>query len=127
MAALADYAENALLNHVLGTAAMTSPTVYVALYTVAPTDSTSGTEVSAGGYARQTIAFASASAGSAANSGTVTFGPASADWGTVVAVALLDASTAGNMLFYGTLSVSRSVLSGDRVTIDPGDITCTLD
>lgn len=124
--ALTDYAENALLDHLLGTASMTSPSCYLALYTVAPTDSTTGTEVSGTGYARQLTAFDAASGGTAVNTNTETFGPAGSDWGTVVACAVLDASTGGNMLFYATLGTSRTVLTGDTVNVDPGDLSLTL-
>jgi alkylation response protein AidB-like acyl-CoA dehydrogenase len=54
---LSNYAENKVLDHVLGTTSYTKPTTYVALYTVAPTDSTAGTEVTGGSYARLAGAF----------------------------------------------------------------------
>ena len=48
--AFTDYLENKLLAHTFSNTAYTSPsTVYVALYTVAPTDSSAGTEVTGGG------------------------------------------------------------------------------
>ena len=53
MAAFSDYLENKVLGHVFGGTAYTAPsTLYVALYTVAPSDTGGGTEVSGGGYAR---------------------------------------------------------------------------
>ena len=56
--AFTDYLENKLLAHTFSNTAYTSPsTVYVALYTVAPTDSSVGTEVTGGGYARQSASF----------------------------------------------------------------------
>ena len=58
MAAFSDYLENKVLGHVFGGTAYTAPTtLYVALYTVAPSDTGGGTEVSGGGYARQTSTF----------------------------------------------------------------------
>ena len=56
--AFTDYLENKLLAHTFSNTAYTSPgTVYVALYTVAPTDSSVGTEVTGGGYVRQSASF----------------------------------------------------------------------
>ena len=52
MAAFSDYLENKVLGHVFGGTAYTAPTtLYVALYTVAPSDTGGGTEVSGGAYA----------------------------------------------------------------------------
>ena len=58
MAGFSDFLETKVLDHVFGGTAYTAPTtLYVALYTAAPTDSGGGTEVSGGAYARQTAAF----------------------------------------------------------------------
>ena len=55
MSGFSDYLEDKVLDHVFGGNAYTAPTtLYVALYTVAPSDTGGGTEVSGGGYARQT-------------------------------------------------------------------------
>jgi hypothetical protein len=68
-------------------------------------------EVSTGGtanYGRQTISFGSASGGSASNSGTVTFSAATSNWGTITHVAVMDASTSGNVLFWGAVTTSKN-------------------
>ena len=58
MSGFSDYLEDKVLDHVFGGNAFTAPTtLYVALYTVAPSDTGGGTEVSGGAYARQTGAF----------------------------------------------------------------------
>jgi hypothetical protein len=60
MAALSDHAEALLLDWLMTTGTATRPTNwYVALYTLAPSDSGGGTEVSGGGYARQAVIFPS--------------------------------------------------------------------
>ena len=52
MAGFSDYLEDKVLDHVFGGNAYTAPgTLYVALYTVAPTDTGGGTEVTGGSYA----------------------------------------------------------------------------
>lgn len=126
---LSNYAENKVLDHVMGKTAFTMPTAYLALYTVAPSDSAAGTEVSGGSYARQAIAanMAAASAGSMANSAQIAFPAATANWGTVVAFAIMDAASAGNMLWWGDLSASKTVNSGDTLVFNTGQLTLTLD
>lgn len=96
-----NYLRNKILDHELGTAAFTKPTaVYVALFTVIPTKTTTGTEVTGGSYARQAMAFKAAVNGATENSAEVTFPTATANWGNIVAVGLLDAATAGNLLMF---------------------------
>lgn len=118
MAAKTDYLANALLNHVVRNIAFTSPTaVFVALYTVAPTASTAGTEVSGGSYARQPIAFAAPSTGDTQNPSLVTFPMATALWGSVVAMGVLDALSGGNLLYFGPLVTPKTVATNDTFTL----------
>jgi|688.fasta_scaffold136286_4 hypothetical protein len=121
---LSNYLENKVLDHILGTTSYTMPTVYLALYTVAPTDSTSGTEVSGGSYARKAVSFNASSSGTATNSANVDF--TGMPTATVVAVAVCDALTSGNILVYGSLTSSRSVTSGDTLRIASGDLSISL-
>ena len=127
MAAISNYLENELLDHVLKNAAYTSPTtVYLALYTSNPTDADSGTAVSGGSYARQAITFGSvASGGTISNTGDLTF--ASMPAATVSHVGIHDHLTAGNLLFHGALSSSKSVDAGDTFKISIGDLDISLD
>lgn len=128
--AMTDFLASALLNGTLRNIAYTpAVTVYLGLYTVMPTDSTAGTEVAGGAYARQAIAFG-APAGSpraSSNSGTVTFPTATANWGTVVGVGIFDASTAGNLLLYGTLTANQTVNSGGSISFSAGQVPVTFD
>jgi hypothetical protein len=121
---LSNYLENKVLDHILGTTSYTMPTVYLALYTVAPTDSTSGTEVSGGSYERKAVSFNASSSGTATNSANVDF--TGMPTATVVAVAVCDALTSGNILVYGSLTSSRSVTSGDTLRIASGDLSISL-
>lgn len=122
---LSNYAANGFLDRMFRNQAFTISANAVALYTVAPTDSTSGTEVTnAGSYARVTVniqggaspAWSAVSAGSLANANTVTFTAATGSWGTVVAAAIADSAThgAGNILWYNTVT-NQAVASGDTV------------
>jgi len=128
-----DFLENELLDHVLGNAAYSAPaTVYVALYTVAPTDAGGGTEVSGGDYARVAVTnndtnFPAASSGAKANGTEITFPTATASWGEVVAFAILDASSGGNFLYWGDLTVAKTIGSGDTAKFAVGDLDVTED
>lgn len=126
--AFSDYLEAALLNATLRNLAYTSPvTVYLALFTVAPTDAGGGTEVSGGGYARQAIAFNAPSGGTCTNSADVNFPQATADWGSIVAFGIFDAATLGNLLYYGNFNVAKTVLTGDYFAVPAGQLSITLD
>ena len=125
--AFTNYLETKLLEHTFSNTAYTSPgTVYVALYTVAPTDSTTGTEVSGGGYARQSAGFTT-SGNEATNTAAVEFPTATAAYGTVVAVAVLDQASSGNMLAYASLTANKTIGIGDVFRIPAGDLDITLD
>jgi hypothetical protein len=122
---LSNYAENKVLDHVLGTTAYTKPTTYVALYTVAPTDSSAGTEVTGGSYARLAGAFDAATGGASSNSGNLDFTGMPAC--TVVAIGVLDNSTGGNLLIHGTLTANKVLDAGDTLRVAQGDLDITID
>ena len=129
MSGYSDYLEDKVLDHVFGGNAFTAPTtLYVALYTVAPSDTGGGTEVSGGAYARQTGAFTVSGTNptTATNSAAIEYPTATADYGTVVAVGILDASSSGNLLAYSTLDASKVVSSGDVFRFNAGDLDITL-
>jgi hypothetical protein len=135
MGSFADYLENALLNHVFGTGEGKSltyaqPDKYIALCTVAVTDTATGstiTEPSSPSYARKIMAtWDAAAAGATENTNVITFAQATASWGTILDFAICDASTAGNCLAYGSLTISKSVASGDTPKFATGDLDVTL-
>ena len=129
MAAFSDYLENKVLGHVFGGTAYTAPTtLYVALYTVAPSDTGGGTEVSGGAYARQTATFTVSGTNptTASNTAAIEYPTATANYGTVVAVGVFDALTSGNLLAYSTLTTSKTIDSGDVFRINAGNLDITL-
>jgi len=133
MSAASDYLENEVLDHVLGQGArdFTSPTnLYIGLFTsdggLESNTSGSWTEVSGGSYAREAVAFDAAASGSTSNTSTVTFTTATANWGTITHVAVMDASTAGNVLFHGAVTTSKTIETGDTFQISAGNLTVTL-
>ncbi len=143
MSQLSDYLENKLIDQIFR--AQTAPStgsIYVALFTAAPSDSGGGTEVSTNAYARVLITSSLAnwagtqSAGSTvASSGTggvtsnnaiVTFPtPTSTGWGLVTHFGLFDAATTGNLLVWGSLTSSKTINGGDAVTFPIAAITVT--
>ena len=118
---------NKLANATLRNTSYTSPAlVYVALYSTAPTATTSGTELTGNGYARQLTTFSAPAAGAASSNVTVTFGAASGNnWPTVVAVGIVDASTSGNLMYYSNIS-GRNIKMGDSLTFDSSAITIDI-
>lgn len=145
MAAMSDYLENKLIDWLLRGQAFTPPTsVYVALFTSAPSDAGGGTEVSGGSYARQAVACSSAAfaatqapgstaatstgtSGTTSNNAAVTFPTPTAAWGTITHVALFDAASGGNLLFSGALGASQVVGIGNTVSFAPALLTLQLD
>lgn len=122
---LSNFLENKVLDHILGTTSYTMPsTPHLALYTVAPTDSTSGTEVTGGSYARKPVTFNASSGGVATNSANVDF--TGMPTATVVAIAVCDSLSGGNILVYGTLTSNKSVTSGDTLRIASGDLSISI-
>ena len=88
MAGKSAYLEIKNLAHNLGKTAFTMPTVYIGLYTAAPTDSGGGTEVSGGSYARKVTAGAdwntpTGNPASTSNANALTFVTPSGSWGTI--------------------------------------------
>jgi hypothetical protein len=128
MAAISDFLENALINATLRNTTYTSPTdVYVGLFTTDPTDDGSGTEVSGGSYARTVATFAAPSDGSSSTNADVQFPQATGVWGTVTHFGIFDASTAGNLLYHGVLTASKTIETGDVFKIASGNLTVTLE
>ena len=140
MAAMSDFLENKMLDWLFrgqaigitgaSAAAGTGPTaLFVGLLTAAPTDSTTGTEVTGGAYARVSVSSAlanwagtqaaastvasSGATGTTSNNGVITFPAPTANWGVVTHFAIYDALTAGNLLIHGALTVSKTINNGD--------------
>lgn len=130
MSAMSDYLENKLIDQIFRGQVFAFPaTLYVALYTAPPSDAGGGTEVTGGGYARVAVTSALASwagtqaaASTAASSGTsgtttnnaaIAFPAPTANWGVCSHFAIYDAATGGNELFWGALTIAKTVNNGD--------------
>lgn len=129
MANISAYAQKLCLDFLLGSAPAAPGKCWVALALGTPT-SVNGTEVQpSSGYTRQTGLFgpAASPAGSMSNTAAMTFGPFSSS-AAIQGVDIYDTSafTAGNLLMYGTLSVARTVQTGDQIVFTAGALITTL-
>lgn len=117
--------ENQLLDALVGTSAYTVTTpIKLALMTANGNDSTPGTEVTGGSYARQTIAFDAASSGSISNNAAINF--TGMPTCTVVGIEIYDNAGSPKRLAYGPLTNSRSVTSGDTVQFAISAVSLSL-
>ena len=128
MAALSDYAENLLMDWLMTGGAATRPTAwYVGLHTGSPADDDSGAdEISGNGYSRQAIAVNASSGGTTSNNANITFTASGGDWGTISHISVYDASTAGNLLWHGAMSASKTIADGDTLQFNTGNIDLTI-
>ena len=128
MAELSTWMEDKIVNFMRAVAITGQAAVYVALFT-----SDAGleggvitSEVSGGSYARQLAGLSASADGVSANAADITFPTATASWGTVTHVALMDTVTAGNVVMHSALDVSKTVGSGDTFKINAGDLDVTV-
>lgn len=136
MGSFSDYAEAKILDQIFGGTAWTPPaTLYFALFTANPSDSGGGTEVTGGSYARAAVTnngtnftgHTGTSPTQTANSTAINFTTPTADWGTVTAMGVFDASTSGNLVAWAPLTTSKVIQNGDPVSFAIGAFVLTLD
>lgn len=144
MSAMTNFLENGLIDQIFR--AQTAPstgTLYVALYTVIPTDAGGGSEVAGFGYARVGVSSSlanwagtqspgstdpsSGTSGQTSNNVAITFPtPTGGGWGNVVGFAVHDSSVGGNMLLYGALTIPKTINEADTVSFPPGSLAVTF-
>lgn len=127
-----EYFMNQIMGNVFGT--KTSPTLpskyYIGLSKTEPTvagvctgePSTSGT-----GYSRVLLNNLSApSKGIIKNTSAISFNESILDWGVMKYYVVYDAQSGGNLLFFGDLSMQRTVEPNTVVTIKTGELSIEL-
>ena len=136
---LFSYYEGSILlrNLIGGYSSSNTSAVYFALSTTAPNpDGTNVTEPTIGAYARTgvynlTTSFFGAPTGSSptscANITQVNWPEATDSWGFITHWAAYDASTSGNMIYYGTLDNPQTITTGLRPVFGAGDLVFTID
>ena len=103
------YGDKLLQALYLNTSFTLPTTVYVALFTTEPMPANSGTEVSGGSYARQSVTFGTVASHQSQNTNTVTWPVATANWGAIPWIAFFDASTSGNLITYCPASATITI------------------
>lgn len=127
---ISNYLANILLDFAFRNQTFTQPTIYIALCTVDVLDSDTGssiTEPSGNNYARKAHAsWTVASGGATENNGDITFNTPSGSWGTITAMAILDAATVGNLLLYDNAITEQQPDNGDTVKFPSGDLDVSM-
>lgn len=137
MSAMSNYLENQMVDIIFRGQPWTPTTpasLYIALYTAAPSDSGGGTEIpSTNNYSRVGVtravgswAATNGTNGVTSNVSAITFPIPSGSWGTITHFAILDAATGGNFYFTGALTVSQTVNTGNTVSFAAGQLVITF-
>jgi hypothetical protein len=128
------YLSQKMLNFLFNGAAFSAPgTLYVALFTVAPTISTTGTEATGSGYTRLSVTsnstnwpVISGSTTTISNGVALTMATATGTWSSgsnMTDAGLWDAVSSGNLLYWGDLTVAKPVINGDTPSFAIGAFT----
>lgn len=126
------YGRNKILDDLTSVAPYTWPGLWLSLHTADPgLTGSHAAEIAAGvGYARLSLAglMGASSGGISVNTGLVTIGPATANWGTVIFLGIEDSSVigAGNMVVPGVPSIPRTINSGQPFQIPAGQLQIAL-
>lgn len=128
--AVSTYLAHKWLNHVLRNTSFTTPgtSIYVGLSTSQDADG-GGTPVSGNNFSRvQVTAWDAPSStnGATQNTGAITFATPSGSWGTPNSTDIWDASTSGNLLYFGSISGGGAIGSGDAVSFAAGALDITI-
>lgn len=139
MGSVTDTWEKKVLDYLFRDAALSlhATNWYVALFTTNPTDSTTGTEVTGGSYARVAVVrtgagwdAASGTTATTQNTGAITFPTATADWGMVTGFGLC-ISAAGalstDLVFWSALTANKMVSNGDTASYAAAALSITAD
>ena len=129
---LNDYLELKLLEEIVGKTAFVMPTAYIALSRADPGESGAGVDeptIGSLGYARIATTAANwgtAAAGAIANAQILSYAEATGSWGACTHWIAYDAATGGNPLFYGELTVPKTITTGDTASIAIGALSVTM-
>ena len=146
MAAMSDFLESGIIDHLLRTITFSKPSnISIALLTNhdanwaldAKTGVTIPAAANASAYARKSLSapadatwdLPGTGSPTTSNTAAIEFAAASGgDWGYVSGIAIVDSLTyaAGNVLFHGALTTPRIVTDGDTFKFNAGDIDITL-
>jgi hypothetical protein len=115
-----------------GTFATAPTSLICALSTADPLDDASGiAEPVAMGYSRETVDLGAASSVNGVGttvtgpSAAVVFGPATGDWGSIAYWALYE-NAGTNMLFHGSVTAAKTVVSGDSFVVNANSLSIII-
>lgn len=133
MAAFSNYLEDQITGWIAGTTFATAPTAtFVQLYNGDPTDTGSGGTAL---YSRVSVASGAGSwtrgtsgNGTITNASAITITSSATATASATFVSVWDASSSGNLLFYGALtpSAGKSIAVGDEVKFNVSALTLTV-
>lgn len=113
---MSDYLSNKIIDWLWRGQTFNYPsTLYMALNTSMPSNSSEGGEISAPEYSRATMNNSNWTApneGTISNSVALVYPVPASDWGNVVANSLYDAATSGNMLWWAAVESPRTIVNG---------------
>lgn len=134
---ISNYLANALLDFAFRNQAFSSPATWVCLVTATVSDSDTGSTITepSNGYNREQVnvnggaspTWDVAAGGLVDNTHLIQFDTPTGSWGTVVGVAICDASSAGNLLCYDNAMADQAISTDDDVEFPIGDLDITLD
>ena len=135
MSAMSNYLEGEIIKHIFRSDIFSKPTVLaMGLFTGSPTDANSAKEISGNGYGRAQLnpadanwAAPSSGSGLTSNLSAITFPTPTGSWGTITHFGIYDSPSAGNLLFWGPLTDSRTVTTGDSMSFTIGQLGITFD
>ena len=135
--------ETSVLNHIFANAAIsnigdasglpagTEGSLYIALFTATPSDSTAGTEATFGAYARQAVARTGTawtiSGNNCSNAAAVTFPECTSGSETINGFGIMTAITGGDLLYWAAVDTPRAVATGVTLEFAIGAIDVTED
>ena len=123
-AGVSNYTKNKIVDHTFRATAWTNPTTICVALLHAPATAASTRATSRAAASGTTSGASSGTAGTTSNAVQMTFGTPPTSGPTVVtALAILDSCTvgAGNVLFFSTLTASKTINNGDPAPIVPVD------
>jgi len=120
--------EQVVMNALVGQdAPLASTSMWLALFTAAPSDASGGTEATGGNYARKSSGAWTSGTALVANAATVTFATCTSTVGSVTHFALMTDSATGFMVGWATLSAARDLATNDVAAFEVGSLTISLD
>ena len=128
MASITNYLENKLCEHVLlGQGYVPPASIYIGLHSGNPGETGTDNELVGNGYKRAKATFGGAISGIVINDSEVLFDAATGTWPTLTYISVHDSQMGGNALFYGALSPSVVVSTGNNFRIPPGNLALGFD